>query len=260
MGGVDQTQWGIGEPMERRAACSTDTQHVVNLSGYVWAARQLAPLDQRCVLDLSCGTGYGSDYLGTCAGRIVGIDCAPAVVAKSRADYPRSNVAFLAMDACALAFRDASFDCVVSQDTIEHVPDDRRFISELTRVLKPRGVLIIFTPHGKGCGVTPTDPYHIREYTLDELKVLLQPHFLTIRWYGRRQGHRLKTVERSMDAIRNLDPVGLRQYVPRPVRHWLGSLMSRVQGGPALHEIVPDDIEYREGVADDTNLIGICVK
>ena len=246
--------------MERRAAYPTDSQHIVNLSGYVWAAQQLVPLEQRCVLDLSCGTGYGSDYLGTYARRIVGIDCVPDVVAKDRVDYPRSNVSFLAMDACALAFQDASFDCIVSQDTIEHVQDDRRFVSELTRVLKPRGVLVIFTPHGKGHGAVPSDPYHIREYTLDEFKALLQPHFSTIRWYGRRQGHRLKIAERSMDAVRNLDPVGLRNCVPRPIRHWIGSTISRLQGGPSLHDLVPDDIEYHEGVADDTNLIGVCIK
>lgn len=246
--------------MERRAAYPTDTQHVVNLSGYVWAARQLGPLEERCVLDLSCGTGYGSDYLGTCAGRVVGIDCAPDVVAKCREDYSRSNVAFLAMDACALAFPDASFDCIVSQDTIEHVQDDGRFVSELTRVLKPNGLLILLTPQGKGRGAIPDNPYHVREYTPDEFKALLQPHFSTIRWYGRRQGHRLKAVERSMDRVRNLDPVGLRTCVPRPIRHWLGSIISRVQGAPALHELVPDDIEYCEGVAGDTNLIGVCIK
>lgn len=246
--------------MERRAAYPTDTQHIVNLSGYVWAARQLGPLERRDVLDLSCGTGYGSDYLGACAGRVVGIDCAPNVVAKSRTDFSRPNVAFLAMDGCALAFRDASFDCIVSQDTIEHVQDDGRFVSELTRVLKPNGTLVIFTPHGKGRGVTPNDPFHVREYTHEEFKALLQPYFTTIRWYGRRQGRRLKVAEQSMDTIRKLDPDGLRNCVPRPIRHWLGSLVSRFYGGPALHEIVPDDIEYREGVEDDTNLIGICVK
>ncbi len=246
--------------MERRAAYPTDTQHMVNLSGYVWAARQLGPLEQRSILDLSCGTGYGADYLGSRAGRIVGIDYAPDVVAKSRADYLRPNVAFLAMDGCALGFCDASFDCIVSQDTIEHIQDDHRFVSEVTRVLKPNGVLIIFTPHGKGRDVTPSDPFHIREYTLDEFRALLAPHFSTIQWYGRRQGHRLKTVERSMDTVRNLDPAGLRSCVPRPIRHWLGSVISRLQGGPALQDIVPDDIEYREGIADDTNLIGICIK
>lgn len=246
--------------MERRTAYPTDTQHMVNLSGYVWAARQLGPLEQRSILDLSCGTGYGTDYLGAYAGRIVGIDCAPDVVTKCREDYPRANVEFLAMDACALAFRDASFDCIVSQDTIEHIQDDHRFVSELTRVLKPDGTLIIFTPHGKGRGMTPDDPYHVREYTHEEFQALLAPHFSTIRWYGRRLGQRLKTAERSMDTIRQFDPGGIRNCVPRPIRHWIGGLLSQFHGGPALHEIVPDDIEYSQGVSAGTNLIGICTK
>ncbi|NJL15815.1 MAG: class I SAM-dependent methyltransferase [Nitrospira sp.] len=138
--------------MERRAAYPTDTQHVVNLSGYVWAARQIDAARPHRILDLSCGTGYGADYLGPCADTIVAIDCVQAVVAKSRSDYPRPNVHFLAMDGCALGFRDESFDCIVSQDTIEHIPDDGRFVAELTRVLRLRGTLIIFTPHGKGKG------------------------------------------------------------------------------------------------------------
>ncbi|MBK9306359.1 MAG: class I SAM-dependent methyltransferase [Nitrospira sp.] len=246
--------------MERRAAYPTDTQHVVNLSGYVWAARQLDAAHPHRILDLSCGTGYGADYLGPCADTIVAIDCVQAVAAKSRSDYPRPNVHFLAMDGCALGFRDESFDCIVSQDTIEHIQDDGRFVAELTRVLKLHGTLIIFTPHGKGKGVKPSDPYHIREYTAQEFMDLLAPHFSTIRWYGRRQGHRLRTAEQSMDTIRTWDPLGLRTCVPRPVRHWIGSLISRLHGGPDLGDLVPADIEYTEGIAQDTNLIGVCVK
>jgi SAM-dependent methyltransferase len=232
----------------------------VNLSGYVWAAQQLGSLEQRRVLDLSSGTGYGADYLGSCAGRIVGIDCASDIVAKSRADYPRDNVSFIAMDGCTLGFRDASFDCIVSQDTIEHIQDDYRFVAELARVLKPTGTLVIFTPHGKGRGVTPEDPYHVREYTQEEFQALLTPHFSTVQWYGRRQGSRLKTAERSMDVVRRFDPGGIRNLVPRPIRHWIGSLISRLRGGPALRDIVPADIEYSRGVAEDTNLIGVCIK
>ncbi len=246
--------------MERRDAYPTDTQHVVNLSGYVWAAEQLGCLDHSRVLDLSCGTGYGADYLGACAGQIVGIDCAPEIVAQSRVRYPRTNVSFLAMDGCALAFRDSTFDCIVSQDTIEHIHDDGRFVTEVARVLKPTGTLVIFTPHGKGRDVRPEDPFHVREYTQEEFHALLVPHFSSIRWYGRRQGSRLKAAERSMDAVRRLDPGGLRNVVPRPIRHFIGSVISRLRGGPALGDLVPADVEYTDGVAADTNLIGICMK
>lgn len=246
--------------MERREAYPTDTQHVVNLSGYVWAARQLGRLDHCRVLDLSCGTGYGADYLGSSAAHTVGIDCDPEIVGACRARYPRASVSFVAMDGCALAFQDGAFDCIVSQDTIEHIRDDRRFVAEMARVLKPTGTLIIFTPQGKGNGVTPEDPFHVREYTQEEFRALLAPYFSTIRWYGRRQGSRLKAVERSMDAVRRFDPVGFRNLMPRPIRHGIGSLISRLQGGPSLRDIVPADIEYAEGVAADTNLIGICAK
>ena len=103
--------------MERREAYPTDTQHIVNLSGYVWAARQVPQLDRLRVLDLACGTGYGSDYLSGKAGRVVGVDCAPEILARNRARYGHSGASFLAMDGCALGFRDESFDCILSQDT-----------------------------------------------------------------------------------------------------------------------------------------------
>jgi SAM-dependent methyltransferase len=246
--------------MERREAYPTDTQHIVNLSGYVWAAGQVSHLDRLCVLDLACGTGYGSDYLSRKAARVVGVDCAPQVVARDRARYGRSGASFLAMDGCALGFSDESFDCILSQDTIEHIEDDQRFVAEVARVLRKNGTLVIFTPHGRGMAFKPEDPYHIREYSQQEFQDILSPHFSTIRWFGRRQGARLKTAERSMDSVRQFDPGGIRNFVPRPIRHWLGGLVSQLHGGPTLEAITPDDIEYKEGVAPDTNLIGICMK
>jgi hypothetical protein len=70
----------------------------------------------------------------------------------------------------------------------------------------------------------------------------------------------LKAVERAMDGVRRFDPGGIRNLVPRTIRHRLGGLVSRLHGGPTLEAITPEDIEYEEGVAGDTNLIGICRK
>lgn len=246
--------------MERRDAYLTDTQHIVNLSGYVWAAKQLPGIGHMTILDQACGEGYGSAYLGGLALKVVGVDVAVDVIARCRLRYANTRVSFIAMDGCALGFRGETFDCVVSQDTIEHVVEDRLFVAEIARVLRKTGVLILFTPHGKGHGVKPDDPFHVREYAPAELRDLLAPHFTAIRWFGRRQGERLKTVEKHMDAVRRWDPGGLRRIVPRRVRHWLGSLVSRAHGGVALNEVTPEDIEYREEYGDDTNLIAICMK
>lgn len=84
--------------------------------------------------------------------------------------------------------------------------DDRRFVSEVARVLCKTGTLVIFTPHGKGVTYKPEDTYHVREHNQEEFWDILSPYFSSIRWFGRRQGARLKAAERSMDSVRRFDP------------------------------------------------------
>jgi SAM-dependent methyltransferase len=45
-----------------------------------------------------------------------------------------------------LPFADASFDCVIISEVLEHLHDDNAAISEITRVLKPGGVLAASVP------------------------------------------------------------------------------------------------------------------
>jgi SAM-dependent methyltransferase len=77
----------------------------------------------------------------------------------------------------AVPLPDASVDLAVCTEVLEHVPDDERAIAELTRVLMPRGVLVLSVP-------TPPavfDPAHVREgYTLQELTTLFERHGLLI--------------------------------------------------------------------------------
>ena len=49
-------------------------------------------------------------------------------------------------DAQALSFRDASMDLVAAFEVIEHIPDTERFLSEIARVLKPEGYLVLSLP------------------------------------------------------------------------------------------------------------------
>ena len=246
--------------LERREAYPTDTQHVVNLSGYIWAASWLREIGRLRILDVACGSGYGTDYLATRAGEVVGADIVSSVVAQCRVRYPNPRASFVVMDGIALGLRSETFDAIISQDTIEHVHQDRRFVEELVRVLRPGGILVLFTAQGKERGCRPDNPYHEREYVPNEFQGLLAPYFHSIRWFGRRQGARLKAVERHMERVRRWDVCGIWRIVPRRLRHWMGGLVSRAQGGVALNEITPEDIEYVEGLREDTNLIALCTK
>ncbi|MBI5843852.1 MAG: class I SAM-dependent methyltransferase [Deltaproteobacteria bacterium] len=49
-------------------------------------------------------------------------------------------------DACALPFRDNSFDAVICSEVLEHVPDDKKALSEFFRVLAPGGILALSVP------------------------------------------------------------------------------------------------------------------
>jgi len=93
--------------------------------------------------------------------------------------------AMMAMDITALEFSDASFDVVVCNHVLEHIPDDRKAMMELFRVLKPGGWGSIQAPMmGENTQEDPTitDPAertrlygqadHVRQYGRDFLQRL----------------------------------------------------------------------------------------
>ena len=55
------------------------------------------------------------------------------------------NAQFLVMDALNMAFPDNSFDYVWACESGEHMPDKRRYVEEMARVLKPGGRIVIAT-------------------------------------------------------------------------------------------------------------------
>jgi 2-polyprenyl-3-methyl-5-hydroxy-6-metoxy-1,4-benzoquinol methylase len=68
--------------------------------------------------------------------------------------------------------KEETFDAVVSLETIEHLMDPGGFATELARILRPNGRLLLSTPNAEG-GLDP-NPYHLKEFTLDQLLTLLE--------------------------------------------------------------------------------------
>ncbi len=58
-----------------------------------------------------------------------------------------AGVSFVRGDGARLPFPEGAFDAVFALDVLEHVDDEQRFLSELLRVLRPGGRLILTTPH-----------------------------------------------------------------------------------------------------------------
>lgn len=97
------------------------------------------------VLEVGVGTGIAlPDYSPNC--RVIGLDLSFDMlkIARKRVDDGLANVeGILQMDAGRLAFPDASFDCVVAMYLITVVPDPEAVMTELNRVCKPGGEVIL---------------------------------------------------------------------------------------------------------------------
>ncbi len=100
-------------------------------------------------LDVGSGPGYLGRMLATAVGptgSVVGIDAAPEMVEYANRKSARlGNCTFQAASADALPFPDAGFDVVMSSLVMHHLPEDlrRNAVSEMRRVLKPGGTLLL---------------------------------------------------------------------------------------------------------------------
>ncbi|MGD1027831.1 class I SAM-dependent methyltransferase [Candidatus Binatus soli] len=95
------------------------------------------------VLELGCGTGilWRSSVQVPAGWRVVLTDMSGGMIRETRANLARLGhpFTFAQADAQALAFRDASFDAVIANHMLYHVPDIPRALGEVRRVLKPSG-------------------------------------------------------------------------------------------------------------------------
>jgi ubiquinone/menaquinone biosynthesis C-methylase UbiE len=141
--------------------------------------RVLAPLlrqsleasGARVALEVGCGTGgnlahFSARFPGT---RFLGVDFDAGAVAYC-AERGLAH-AVVRADGTRLPVRDASVDCVLAIDIIEHFEDDHALLCELRRVLKPRGELVVNVPHHPWLW-SPHDAvlHHKRRYARGELQ------------------------------------------------------------------------------------------
>lgn len=134
------------------------------------------------VLDLGCGSGYGSARIAEMATQVHAVDVSAEAISYASEHYSlRANVSFAQIKPDApLPLADASFDVVLSFQVIEHVRDDRFYLREAARVLTPDGVLVLITPdreHRLLPRQKPWNRWHLREYGAAELRELVERDF-----------------------------------------------------------------------------------
>lgn len=164
------------------------------------------------VLEIGTGMGYGVEVVAPAADKYVTIDksCAYNIELPANAEFRQMTVP-------PLDFADESFDYVISFQVIEHIKNDKEFVAEVSRVLRKGGKFIVSTPNAP-MSLT-RNPWHVREYTAEELKKLLSKEFSQIDMMG--VGGNEKIMEyyeanrRGVERITRFDILDLQHRLPR---------------------------------------------
>jgi 2-polyprenyl-3-methyl-5-hydroxy-6-metoxy-1,4-benzoquinol methylase len=166
------------------------------------------------VLEIGTGEGYGIQEI------------APRVDQFITIDKYRPNIDFLNFP--NLEFKqmqippfkdipDGYFDYAISFQVIEHIKNDNAFVAELSRVLKKGGSTIITTPNKK-MSLT-VNPWHVREYTINELETLLLKHFKSVKKMGLFGNKKVMDYyeknKKSIEKFKKYDILNLENNLPR---------------------------------------------
>lgn len=184
------------------------------LAAYVYAQPQI----EGNVLEIGCGTGRGLEILVNSADHYTGIDKYESLTEELQKQYPQAK--FMAMHIPPLKdIPNDSFDTVVSFQVIEHIKDDKTFLKEIHRVLKPGGKAIISTPNKK---MTLTrNPWHVREYFATELETLCKSIFSKVEANGIAGNDKVMDYHdknrESVKKITRFDILNLQYRLPAPL-------------------------------------------
>ena len=141
------------------------------------------------VLDIGCGAGHGSFNLADRFKQIYGVDISGEAINYAKKNWSANNITFLIGSATKLPFADNYFDLAVAFEVFEHIADWKKFLTELKRVTKDKGLIYLSTPNKdiySPSTTKPINPYHFFEMTEKEFKQALSQYFIIKKFLGQR--------------------------------------------------------------------------
>ena len=249
--------------------------HLMHQSDYERAQKLVSG---KVVLDLGCNCGYGSRLLSQTCHQVIGVDVSSAAIETARRKSQRDNVSFQLIDGITLPFESATFDVVTSFQVVEHIADYATYFSEIRRVLKPLGILLLTTPNAEirvKPGAKPWNRFHVHEFRGDELEQLLQHYFPFVTVLGQFATEDAYSVEfnrciRARDQSEISPQRSLKSKIvgciPLPIANELRKLWGRLnaQKSSPLSEqsksqFSTDNFSYRgSGLDKSLSLIAFC--
>jgi len=137
----------------------------------------LVAAENKVVLDIACGCGMGTKMLSCRAQFVKGYDIDAETIEFAKKYYGGEKIKYAVGDICQIPESDGTFDTVISVETFEHVCNVEQMISEIYRVLKPKGIWCFTTPNGVRYPDHKVVRFHIKHYSESELYNMLDSRF-----------------------------------------------------------------------------------
>ena len=143
----------------------------LHLQRYMFACEHLSP---GRVLDIACGTGYGTWQLAQCSNDVcTGVDVSAEAIEYASNRYAHARTRFVCSDILhfTTGSHDNGFHNIVSLETIEHIPDPEKAVKHLYNLLLPGGRMIVSAP------ITPSvdaNPFHVNDFTPGSFRKLFK--------------------------------------------------------------------------------------
>ncbi|MBB79203.1 MAG: SAM-dependent methyltransferase [Crocinitomicaceae bacterium] len=208
--------------MNKKIQTAERVSHQERSDNYVFqrsilAYYETAKLISGNVLEIGTGSGYGIEVLSPNVDSFLTIDKFPSITGLKLSKEIK-NVDFRQMTVPPLEnIPDNYFDFVVSFQVIEHINSDIEFVKEIYRVLKKKGKFILTTPNKK-MSLT-RNPWHVREYTIEELRKILLGCFSIVNAQGVFGNNNVMNYyqenKKSVQKIKRFDLFNLEYNLPR---------------------------------------------
>ncbi|MGF1555900.1 class I SAM-dependent methyltransferase [Paucihalobacter sp.] len=142
-------------------------------------ALALEIIKHKTVLDIASGEGYGSYLMSRNAKFVYGVDIDREIVTFATKKYAHKNLQFLEGSTSAIPLEDNSVDMVVSFETLEHHDQHDEMMTEIKRVLKTDGTLLISTPdkHYYSDLRNYQNQFHVKELYKQQFVDLVDKYF-----------------------------------------------------------------------------------
>lgn len=148
--------------------------------------------------DAACGMGYGAKLCTRKCRQVYAIDLSERILELGRTYYDSPRTVWLHADATDLPLLTDSLDGFISMETFEHVPDPLSLLREIRRVVRPGGLMVLSTPNGGSTQrMQINNPYHVHEYSRQELQDLVAEVFTDFRILGMDNSQQFQPISES---------------------------------------------------------------